>query len=91
MNKNTERQFQQTDAAVEQTAAAIMREIKQLLRQQGGESVAAAELIERLLLTLLEKHDFAELVDHLAKQRGPAALKLANALADYRGSLPTER
>ena len=42
-------------------------------------------------MTLLEKHDFVELVDHIAKQRGTAALKLANALADYRDALPTER
>ena len=55
------------------------------------ESVAAAYVVEHMLLRMCE--GVTKLIDDpiLANIAGPASLKLSNALLDYRDSLSSER
>jgi hypothetical protein len=89
MGKNTERQFQAADAAIESTVAAFMSKIEQMLGR--WEAVAPTYIVEGTLLALCD--GVTKLIDDpiRADIAGPATLKLSNALADYRDSLPTER
>ena len=83
---NTEQQFQDADIAVERTVNHFLTRLEQMIGQ--WDAVAPTE---RALLRLCD--GMAKLIDDpiLADIAGPAALKLSNALLDYRDSLPSER
>jgi hypothetical protein len=86
---NTERQFQAADAAVERAVTAFSSKIEQMLGR--WEAVAPYYIVEGVLLALCD--EMTKLIDgpSVAPLVGAATLKLSNALADYRNSLPTER
>jgi hypothetical protein len=88
MDKNTERQFQAADAAIENAVTAFMSKIDQMLGQ--WEAVAPMYIVEGTLQALCD--GMTKLIDDpiMAGIAGPAALKLSNALADYRDSRPDE-
>jgi hypothetical protein len=89
MDKSTERQFQAADAAIESAVTAFMSNIDQLSGK--WEAVGATYIVQSTLLALCD--GMTKLIDDpiLAYLASPAALKLSNALADYRDSLPSER
>jgi hypothetical protein len=89
MDKNTGRQFQAADAAIESAVTACMSKIEQMIGR--WEAVRSTYIVEGTLLALCD--GMTKLIDDpiLADMAGPAGLKLSNALADYRDSLPSER
>ena len=84
MANNTERQFQEADAAVDRAVTAFMSKIQGMSGK--WEAVAPAYIVERVLLKLCT--EMTKLIDDpdLAKSMGPATIKLSNDLADYRDS-----
>ena len=91
MNKPTERKFEAADAHIERAVNAFTSKIEQILDRYCQQAVARSYIIEATLLALCD--GMTKLIDDpsVAAVAGPAALKLSNALADYRDSLPTER
>ena len=83
MDDNTERQFQEADAAVDKAVAAFISKIESM--SEKWDAVARAYIVERGLLVLCE--EMTKLIDDpdLANVMGEAMLKLSDALADYRG------
>jgi hypothetical protein len=89
MSNSTDRQFQEADAAVEQTVAAFMGKVEPLL--VNWEAVAPTYIVQCLLLTLCR--EVSKLVDDPVVRdfAGPATVRLSNALADYRDSRSADR
>jgi hypothetical protein len=89
MDKNIEQQFQAADVAVERAVERFLAEIEQMTGR--WESVAPSYIVKRTLLRLCDS--MTKLIDDpiIANIAGPAAVKLSNALLDYRDSLPSER
>jgi hypothetical protein len=88
MSNDTERQFQEAEAAVEQAIAAFRSKIKSVMPGK-WEAVAPAYLRARLLVGLCK--EMAKLIDDPDLGIGPAELKLSNALADYRDARAGDR
>ena len=90
MNDDREkRQFRQADVAVERAVAAFMKSVGALTVR--WEAVLPSYIAERVLLELCA--EMSRLTDDpvLRNHAGPATLKLANALANYRDSQWAER
>jgi hypothetical protein len=89
MDKETERQFQAADAAIESAVTACLSKIEQMFGQ--WDAVAGTYIVERALLALCD--GMIKLTDDpiLVDLVGPATLKLSNALADYRDSRAIDR
>ena len=80
----SDRDFAQADREIGKAATGIMGVIEGLLgRTAKLELVAPDYVVEQLLLELLRKHDFVQLLDRI-NQPGPVTLQLSNALHDYR-------
>ena len=77
------REFDKVDAAVDQAVAVFVGKIERL--EKGG-VIHPAIVIERTLLRLCE--EMTKLIDDevVASGSSKAALKLSNAMADYRDS-----
>ena len=86
MADNTERQFQEADAAVDRAVAAFVIKIERMSGK--WQAVAPAYIVERVTLALCE--ETSKLIDD-SETASPAMLKLSNALADYRDSRAEER
>jgi hypothetical protein len=86
---NIDRQFQAADVAVDRAVERFLSEVGKM--QGRWEGVAAAYILERTLLALSD--GLPKLIDDpaMAAISSPAALKLSNALLDYRDSLWAER
>lgn len=94
MTRINNQQFKEADAAVERAVSRFMSEIDRLRRNcltGKWDEVYPSYLIDRTLLQTCDA--LAKLIDngHLADIISPAALKLSNALADYRDAPATER
>jgi len=89
MDKNTDRQFQAARAAIEHTVSTCMSDIDKVKGR--WEDVAPSYIVEAALLALC--NGMIKLIDDpgLAGIAGPAAVKLSNALLDYRNSRWSER
>jgi hypothetical protein len=89
MANNTERQFREADAAVDQAVAAFMSKIGSMSGK--WEAVAPAYIVEGVLLALCD--ELTKLIDDpdIANSMGPAILKLSLALAEYRDSRGMDR
>jgi hypothetical protein len=89
MSKSAERQFKEADAAIERAVTGFVSKINQMPGR--WEAVAWDYIVRTTLLELCEQ--ITKLIDDpsLATYLGPAALKLSNALADYRDSAPEEQ
>jgi len=85
----TDSQFQAADAAVDRAVNRFLGDVERMLNTWEG--VAGAYILERTLLKLCD--GTSKLIDDpiLAGITGTAALRLSNALLDYRDSLPEER
>jgi hypothetical protein len=85
MANNTERQFQEADAAVDKAVATFIRKIESMSGKWGA--VAPAYIVERVALGLCA--EMSKLIDE-SKIDTPATMRLSNALADFRDSRPEE-
>jgi hypothetical protein len=87
-NDRADRQFQQADLAIESTVARFVSAVDRMMGR--WDNVGPTYIFDRVLVELCE-----ELTKRMDKEptaiRGPAALKLSNAMADYRDSPVTER
>jgi hypothetical protein len=81
---DSERQFREADAAVNEAVAVFISEIESMSGR--WDAVAPAYILESVLLALCE--EMTKLIDDpdLANVMGEAMLKLFDALGDYRGS-----
>ena len=85
MDDNTERQFREADAAVDQAVDAFIGKIESMSGK--WDAVAHQHIVERVLLALCD--EMTKLIDHpdiAEHSMGTAMMKLSNALADYRDS-----
>jgi hypothetical protein len=83
-HKYADRQFDQADRDIDETAATVMLVIESLLgRTAALEWVAQSYVVEQLFLRLLRKHDLVKLLDEVALP-GPVTFKLSSAMRDYR-------
>jgi hypothetical protein len=81
--------FNRADAAVERAVAVLIKKIEALMARRGR--VAPSYIAEHTLLELCAA--MSRLTDEpfVRNHAGPATVKLANALADYRDSQPEDR
>lgn len=79
----TERQAYQAEEAISRAIVAIEKAVNKLLEQTRGlDAIAVDTIVERLTATLLDRNP--QVLDFLNKKPGPATIRLANALMDYR-------
>jgi hypothetical protein len=88
MTMDTDRQFQEADAAIKRTVADLVSRVEQLSSR--WDAVAPSYIVQRALLELCT--EMTKLIDDplVADFAGPLTLKLSNAMADYR-DLPQQR
>jgi len=89
MANNTERQFDQANAAIDRTVATFIKRVEALMGR--WEAVSAQYVAEVVLLELCA--EMSRLTDDAIVRNfaGPATVKLSNAFADYRDSQFVER
>jgi hypothetical protein len=86
----SKQQFETADAEVRRAVNRFLVDIQQMM-SQSEPPIASAYIVERALMELCD--ELPRLIDDpiLAAVAGPAAVKLSNALLDYRDSLWSER
>jgi hypothetical protein len=87
MTNRTERQFEETNAAVTKAVTDFVNEIGRIIVE--WDAVAPTHIIETTLMELCSRA--SNLTDELETVVGPATQKLLAALAEYRDSKLEDR
>ena len=87
MSNSTDRQFEETNAAVTKAVTDFVSEIGRIMTE--WEAVAPTHIIETTLMELCSRA--SNLTDELETVVGPATRKLFAALAEYRNSRSEDR